>query len=526
MKYGLYYFKNTHNLGDDMWAYAQSLFYPHIDYFIDNTSIYKFKSNNSEDVACIFAAFVEPYNCEYSFYPPKNIVPLFVGSYFRPTMHEFMNTRLIGSYLLEHAPIGCRTKELSEMLAKKGISAYFSGCISLTLPDLHKEKEDYICLVDVPEYVSDFVKNKVGNKFILKYITHDIYDIKEHSELPIEKRFEIIKGNLEIYAGAHCVITSRLHAALPCLTQNTPVLLTITNELAIGVNDIQRRVKDFFPMLNHNYYSDFLNDNVDYDFINPPVNPDLYLSYREDLIDRCKNFIEKCELGENSSHQISNDALLKQKDELIDILQEKVRQLKGVVDNKNSCITTLNEKNSTMKSNILTIQSRLRKYEVFNEWENIEYFGNWEERSFVMSKFIPLDCKSLLDLGCGEMHIRKFLPANTKYYGCDYKKRDSDTIICDLAKGEFPSLNVDTIFISGVLEYLVNWRDVLKKCSQHCNQIILSYSTTESAPKRDPIWVNSISSQELIEKALKMGFKLVGQDRFNTSDIFNFVKEC
>ena len=520
MKYGLYYYKDTHNLGDDIWAYAQSLFYPQIDYLIDNTIVYKFKSVNNEKVASIFSAFIEPYNNEYSFFPPSNIIPFFIGSYFRPTMFEYLDTSVMESYLFKHSHIGCRTKELAEKFESKGIPSYFSGCITLTLPDMNKEKKDYICLVDVPEYVAEFVKNKVGNKYALKFISHDINDISAHASLSIEERFEIVKKYLDIYAGAHCVVTSRLHVALPCLTQNTPVLLAVTDESRVGVNDMDRRMKDFFPMLNQCRHSDFLNGNVNYDFVNPPANPDVYLSYRNDLINKCNDFIKKCEEG--IINDINEDINL---DEFIDVLEKKIYQLKAVIDAKNRYINVLNEKQLADKNAILSLQARLRKYETFNEWENIEYFGNWEERSLAMSSFIALDCSSLLDIGCGEMHIRKFLPECTKYYGCDYKKRDENTIVCDLAKDEFPTINTDVIFISGVFEYLTNWKNVFKKCADCCKQIIMSYSTIELAKERDPIWVNAISYKEIIDEAQKNGFVLNGQDTFKTSMIFNFVKE-
>lgn len=174
---------------------------------------------------------------------------------------------------------------------------------------------------------------------------------------------------------------------------------------------------------------------------------------------------------------------------------------------------------------MLFLQKRLHKNEAFNEWKYIEYFGDWEERSFAMSHHIKPECKSLLDLGCGEMHIRKFLNDGIKYYGCDYKKRDEETIICDLAKGEFPSIYVDVIFIAGVLEYLTNWRDVLKKCSQHCTQLIMSYYTIEAVSHRDPYWVNSIGYQEIVDEMLLNGFELANkEDPVGTCVIFNFEK--
>lgn len=173
----------------------------------------------------------------------------------------------------------------------------------------------------------------------------------------------------------------------------------------------------------------------------------------------------------------------------------------------------------------LSLYKRFHKNGAFNVWKYIEYFGDWEERSEVMSHYIKPECKSLLDLGCGEMHIRKFLNSGIKYYGCDYKKRDEETIICDLSKGEFPVVCVDVIFIAGVLEYLTNWHDVLKKCSTHCTQLIMSYCTVEAVACRDTYWVNSISYYEIVEEMQKNGFQLINkQDPVKTCVIFNFEK--
>lgn len=44
---------------------------------------------------------------------------------------------------------------------------------------------------------------------------------------------------------------------------------------------------------------------------------------------------------------------------------------------------------------------------------------HWSNRSYEMSKYIRKDAKSLLDLGCGEMHIQKFIDSDVKYHGCD-----------------------------------------------------------------------------------------------------------
>ena len=42
MKYGLLYYKDTDNIGDDIQTYAQSLFLPSIDYIVDRDNIDSF----------------------------------------------------------------------------------------------------------------------------------------------------------------------------------------------------------------------------------------------------------------------------------------------------------------------------------------------------------------------------------------------------------------------------------------------------------------------------------------------------
>ncbi len=158
---------------------------------------------------------------------------------------------------------------------------------------------------------------------------------------------------------------------------------------------------------------------------------------------------------------------------------------------------------------ILELQKRLSKYESFNQWENVEYFRDWSDRSEIMSNMISSTCKSIMDLGCGEGHIRKYIDSSIQYYGVDYVERDNDTIICDLAIGEFPDIKVDTIFIAGVLEYLNNWEYVLSECCGHCKQVVLSYSTTEKYQDRNPIFVNNLSEEQIIQAMNNNGFELI-----------------
>ncbi len=53
-------------------------------------------------------------------------------------------------------------------------------------------------------------------------------------------------------------------------------------------------------------------------------------------------------------------------------------------------------------------------------------------------------------MGCGECKLKKYLHNKVEYYGCDYKKREEGTIICDFNQYQYPrGVKADTIFISG-----------------------------------------------------------------------------
>ncbi len=45
----------------------------------------------------------------------------------------------------------------------------------------------------------------------------------------------------------------------------------------------------------------------------------------------------------------------------------------------------------------------------------------------------------MLDVGCGSMALRSFLPAGCAYKPCDLVERDKDSIVCDFNAGKFPA---------------------------------------------------------------------------------------
>ena len=143
-------------------------------------------------------------------------------------------------------------------------------------------------------------------------------------------------------------------------------------------------------------------------------------------------------------------------------------------------------------------------------WKNNEYFDEaWKRRIGALALLIE-DERVILDLGCGKMWLKEMLPENIKYISCDYTKRGPDTIICDFNKKEFPSVEADVCFVSGVFEYIVNTDWFLEKIHGCCGSLIISYCTTDFHPdikaRRALNWVNDFSFEELKKAIEAKGF--------------------
>ncbi len=64
-------------------------------------------------------------------------------------------------------------------------------------------------------------------------------------------------------------------------------------------------------------------------------------------------------------------------------------------------------------------------------WQQIEYFNpDWKGRIGKMASHIAPG-ESVVDLGCGQMWLKEFLSASSRYTGVDYTQRGADTIVAD-----------------------------------------------------------------------------------------------
>ena len=182
-------------------------------------------------------------------------------------------------------------------MKKLGIDSYFSGCITLTLPQMPiiKPEKEYICIVDVDARVKNrLVKLLENSGYELKIMTHTG---ERDENRTWEQRKKKVEELLTTYRNAKCVITKKLHCSLPCLSQGTPVVL-------IKQMDDDIRFSPYYDFLHYIKTDDFLAGNYDYDFTNPKPNKPDYKPVWEALIRSCEDFVARMSAEERSAEEL------------------------------------------------------------------------------------------------------------------------------------------------------------------------------------------------------------------------------
>ena len=303
MKFGILMHKNTQNIGDDIQSFAAANLLPSVDYFLDRETMDTFKTEDGEPVAVVMSAWYMW--SKWNWPPSKYIVPLYVGMHWAdhqvdqqdgsPIKTEFL-TGIGGEYLNAYGPIGCRDMFTYNSFKEIGIDCYFSGCITLTLPKMKtvKKEREYICVCDLPKPVVKKIKKLMKDTGIdVVETTH--YKDYRNSTASWDERVDAVKELLTIYQNAKCVVTRRLHCALPCLAMEVPVFLTTKNSPPVS-----GRFDPYWDWLHHCSYEQFLKGEYEYDFTDPPENGKEYLEYRNSLIKSVTDFADKYKDAEGS----------------------------------------------------------------------------------------------------------------------------------------------------------------------------------------------------------------------------------
>lgn len=255
------------NIGDYIQALAALQFLPTNDGFIQRESL---RTYQGEDATVIMNGWFMHHPNQWP--PAKSIHPIFLAFHLNVLAQEHVLSQEGIAYLKEHEPIGCRDYYTVNLLKAKGINAFFSGCLTLTLGEHFRfeGKREGIIFVD-PFFVTKWsfssgMKNlatlfvhwkaikaiakkhpdgRGGRRMMIlatfyreyrklfskEALIHGEYICQQSSHYKKafqtdEERLMEAKRLVKKYAQAKLVITSRIHCALPCLGLETPVIYT------------------------------------------------------------------------------------------------------------------------------------------------------------------------------------------------------------------------------------------------------------------------------------------------------------
>lgn len=217
-----------YNLGDAIQTMALEYIYQHMGI-------------NEKDVLEIDICDINTYDGEYVLLPmyslgigigfaklplPPRIIPLFISAHF--AKDNFSQEEV--AYLKQYEPIGCRDEFSLQNMRRHGIQAYLSGCITTVFPKRQVSPGcEKIFLVDTPDSLDQYIPKDIlthAEKF-----THMV-PIPKRSMAPADGKLNYQKSK-EIYEKyrneAGLVVSSRLHALVPCMAMGIPVIGAFEN---------------------------------------------------------------------------------------------------------------------------------------------------------------------------------------------------------------------------------------------------------------------------------------------------------
>lgn len=299
MPFGLLVTPFGDNLGDDIQSLAACRLMPRVDTYIDREKISEAQVPPGTRVI-INGWFMH----DTRFWPPhENIIPLFLAFHARPATTprpiEWLCDRLLGprstrscvdpayaEYFSRHAPIGCRDEATMRAVEETSVSAFFSGCVTLTIRPRGLPKTDHVVFVDpfgpLPHNVfrpDRWLSIPKAVRSSARCMTH------LRLSRNIQRRLAVASDYLDTYERAKLVITSRLHVALPCVALGTPVIF-----LANGHRPY--RLSGFEKLIQPITVTDFLRGAKagDLTHMASTVDPLRLASLRSSIEDKVKKF--------------------------------------------------------------------------------------------------------------------------------------------------------------------------------------------------------------------------------------------
>ncbi|MEL0553763.1 polysaccharide pyruvyl transferase family protein [Raoultella lignicola] len=308
--------QNLLNLGDYVQSTAAKQFLPRVDEFITREGMHRY---NKDNVQMIMNAWymANPEN----FPPASQIDPLYVSVHLNSSIINRFFTPEVIEHFKKHQPIGCRDNHTRDILKSKGVDAYYSGCMTLTLGHSYKRTNvgNEVIFVDIMHDSLSFKKLikqplrlgkrilngrikelAVRRNILQKYFESDILENATYFDQMVPyitagEGFRMADEYLKRLSAAKFVVTSRIHTALPCLAMGTPVIFVnggfktkVDNCRFDGLFDFFNRI-DVDSKGNASTNFSFEGDKIGLNTV--LKNKDLHVPFANELIKKCQQFI-------------------------------------------------------------------------------------------------------------------------------------------------------------------------------------------------------------------------------------------
>ncbi|PWT83568.1 MAG: hypothetical protein C5B58_06350 [Acidobacteria bacterium] len=277
---------STTNIGDDIQSLAAEQFLPGVDVRVDRDHLAATPDGAPDKTKIILNGW---HTHAPEQWPPASFLsPLLVSVHITNEVYRdnraglppsaFLTRGIALRYFSQHAPVGARDLWTRDLFLKSDVPSEFTGCLTLTLGAREKYvRQDYVCAVDLPRPALNHLRCSSSRQVVAS--SHQI-----GSDASWGDRMWFARRLLSVYACAHCVVTTRLHCALPCLALGTPVLL-----LRTAPDDY--RFTGLDSLFRNCTLDEFLRGNIEFNVEAPPSNSDAYLPLRRDLIARASSFV-------------------------------------------------------------------------------------------------------------------------------------------------------------------------------------------------------------------------------------------
>ncbi|MGC6388416.1 polysaccharide pyruvyl transferase family protein [Ewingella sp. S1.OA.A_B6] len=307
--------QNLLNLGDYVQSTAAKQFLPEVNHHVTREGMHLY---NDESIKMIMNAW---YMANPENFPPSNkIDPLYVSVHLNSSIIDRIFRPEVIEHFKKHQPIGCRDNHTRDLLRAKGVDAYYSGCMTLTLGHTYKRKNisDEVIFADImhdslsmkqllkqPLRLGKRILNgrikelSIKREVLQKYFDEDVLNRAVYIDQMVpyinaDIGFEMADTYLKRLSSARFVVTSRIHTALPCLAMGTPVIF-VNGGFKTKVDNC--RFDGLFDFFNRIDVDGSGNSKCNFSFSGEKINirtvlknKDLHVPFANDLIKKCQDF--------------------------------------------------------------------------------------------------------------------------------------------------------------------------------------------------------------------------------------------